>query len=230
MNRPTHEASAGPSGCAGAALRRWRLALLMTAVAAAHPAWAQYKVVAPDGSVTYTDRPATAGPARIAPLRPQVAPPDAGLPADLAAVVQRYPVVLMTTGNCASCEAGRAVLRSRGIPFTERTVVTAVDGQVLQRLTGTRDLPVLTIGQQVVRGFQEQDWVAYLDAAGYPRASRLPPGYRAPVATPLADGAAPNVVAGDPAVAPPPGSIIRPPAPPAAAAPAPAPAGPAFRF
>jgi glutaredoxin len=233
MTRPTHDVAATnplPTGTGATAARTWRLAVLMAAVAATQPAWAQYKVVAPDGSVTYTDRPATTGPARVAPLRPQVAPPESGLPADLAVVVQRYPVTLMSTGNCASCDAGRALLRSRGVPFNERTVATQADSQVLQRLSGARDLPVLTIGQQVVRGYQEQDWVAYLDAAGYPRTSRLPPGYRAPAATALAEGAAPSAAAGDPAVAPAPGSIIRPPAPPAAAAPAPAPTGPAFRF
>ena len=36
----------------------------------------------------------------------------------------RFPVTLYTSTNCAPCGAGRTLLASRGIPFSERTVAT----------------------------------------------------------------------------------------------------------
>jgi len=55
-------------------------------------------------------------------------------------------------------------------------------------------VPSLTIGVQPVRGLSETDWTAYLDAAGYPRESRLPRGWQAAPASPLAERApAPNL-------------------------------------
>ena len=43
-------------------------------------------------------------------------------------------------------------------------------------------MPALTIGAQPLRGLSEADWTAYLDAAGYPRESRLPRGWQPPPA------------------------------------------------
>jgi hypothetical protein len=46
-------------------------------------------------------------------------------------------------------------------------------------------VPFATIGAQHVRGFSEFDWAQYLDAAGYPKTSQLPPGWRNPPPSPL---------------------------------------------
>ena len=59
------------------------------------------------------------------------------------------------------------------------------DGQALQRLVGGRAVPSLTVGAQPLRGFNDADWGGYLDAAGYPRESKLPRSWPAPVVTPL---------------------------------------------
>lgn len=150
------------------------------------PVAAQYKVVAPDGSVTYTDRPPADTAARITPMSRSGAPGAAGsepaLPAELRQPAQRFPVVLYASAECAPCDTGRRLLQQRGIPYTERHVVTEDDAQALERLSGGRTLPALMIGGQSLRGFSEADWSAYLDAAGYPRQSRLPGNW--PVATP----------------------------------------------
>jgi hypothetical protein len=42
---------------------------------------------------------------------------------------------------------------------------------------------------EVVRGFSSETWASYLDAAGYPKASKLPPGYQFPTAVPLSQRA-----------------------------------------
>ncbi|NLZ41216.1 MAG: glutaredoxin family protein, partial [Comamonadaceae bacterium] len=119
------------------------------------------------------------------------------------------------TTDCAPCDSARQFLQRRGIPYRERRIAGDEDAQAFETALGARTVPALTIGAQRLRGWSEGDWSAYLDAAGYPRESRLPRGWQAPPATPL--------VAQRPAATP---------APPAEAAPpldaptvAPAPAG-----
>ncbi len=145
------------------------------------PAWAQYKVVAADGSVTYTDRPRAEANARVTALgRSGAAPPaEAALPAELRQVAQRYPVTLFTGADCLPCDNGRRLLQQRGIPYTERRVSSEDDAMALERAVGGRTVPALTIGAQPLRGLSETDWTAYLDAAGYPRVSKLPSGWQA---------------------------------------------------
>jgi len=159
---------------------------------AAHGAWAQqmYRHVGPDGRVSYSDQPpatgsaspsaATTGTARSGP-----ASAGAGLPYELRQTASRYPVVLYTDKDCAPCASARTMLNQRGIPFTERTVSTNEDTQALVRISGESSLPFATIGSQQMKGYSEAEWVQYLDAAGYPKTSQLPPGYRQAPASPL---------------------------------------------
>ena len=164
--------------------------LALSALGFCVPAQALYKVVGPDGKVTYTDR--IPGPAdgKVTPITKSgntAAIDAAALPFELRQVVARYPVTLYTIADCPPCDNARALLRQRGIPFAERLVVTEEDAETLHRLTGSRDAPTLTIGQQPLRGLAPESWNAYLDSAGYPRESRLPPGYSFAAATPLTE-------------------------------------------
>ena len=165
----------------------WLLCLL-----SALPAWAQYKVVAPDGKITYTDRPVAAPGTQVQPLQrgagpagPVSGPAAVPLPADLRPVAARFPVTLFTSTDCAPCETGRKLLQLRGVPYSERSVSSDDDIAALQRLTSGRSVPTLTVGVQALRGFLESDWQGTLDLAGYPRESRLPKGYPTPAAVPL---------------------------------------------
>jgi glutaredoxin len=165
-------------------LAPWALAVL---VAYAAPALAQYKVVLPDGSVTYTDRPPLSTNARITSLNrkgtastSEASPDTSNLPLELRQAVQRYPVTLYTGVDCAPCEAGRRALQQRGIPFSEKRVTSEDDASALERAVGGRTVPALTIGAQPLRGYSETDWTVFLDAAGYPRESRLPKNWQAP--------------------------------------------------
>jgi glutaredoxin len=111
----------------------------------------------------------------------------AGLPDALRTPVQRYPVTLLSTPDCIPCDNGRRLLQQRGIPYLEKRVVSEEDGQALERLMGARTVPALMIGTQPLRGYADADWHNFLDAAGYPRESRLPKGWKAADATPLAE-------------------------------------------
>lgn len=189
------------------------------------PSAAQYKVVQPDGSTTYTDRPPTGGSARVIPMgqAPGAAATataaDIGFPRELRLAAQRYPVTLYTMPDCTPCDSGRQWLLQRGIPYSEKRIQTQDDEQALVRLVGGRSLPSLTIGVQPVRGFAESEWLSYLDAAGYPRDARVPRGWQPPPVTTLVASTAPRALAAPtpPAPAAPPPAAQRPASPEAAA-------------
>jgi glutaredoxin len=171
----------------------------------AMPAAAQYKVVGPDGRITYTDRPPSDGSARVTTITRggsviEASPQDA-LPQDLRQAAARYPVTLYSTADCPPCEAGRQLLVQRGVPFTEKRIVSEDDTAALDRVVGGRTVPSLTIGTQALRGLSPLEWNTYLDAAGYPRESRLPRGWQAPAATPMVESG-PARAAAAPASAP----------------------------
>jgi len=167
----------------------------MLALCALAPlAQAQYKVIDANGKVTYTDQPPATPGARVQSVKvgPSAgAPPLSTLPAELRAAAGKYPVTLYSGPGCRPCDSGRQLLLQRGIPFAERRVESAADAQALSQLSGERSLPLLTIGSQQLKGLVSADWHSYLDAAGYPRESKLTASYRAPAATPLAPPAAP---------------------------------------
>ena len=190
---------------------------LLTLACAGVQAQGVYRIVGPDGKVTFSDRPpadANAQPARIASEAPSAA--NGALPYELRQIANRFPVTLYTGNDCPPCTSARNLLTSRGVPFTERTVSSNEDIAALQRLSGGTGLPFGTIGGQQLAGFSEGEWTQYLDAAGYPKQSALPRNYRQPAPTPLVavkavePAAAPAASAS--AVAPAP-SRARPPAP-----------------
>jgi len=171
-------------------LRLLSLAVLF----ASAPLYAQYKVVGPDGKVTYTDRPPAQATGKVTELggRGSVAADNAALPLELRQAASRYPVTLYASvGACDPCDSARQLLRQRGIPYSEKSVQSPEDADALERLSGGRDAPTLSIGSQTLRGLAPEVWNSYLDAAGYPRESRLPPNFAYAPATPLVARAAP---------------------------------------
>ncbi len=147
-----------------------------------------YRSVGPDGKVTFSDTPPP--PSVNAEIAGSTATGSAvivgsTLPYELQQIASRYPVTLYTGDNCGPCASGRNLLTARGIPFTERTVTTPEDAAALQRMSGDTSLPFITIGGQQIKGYADTEWTQFLDAAGYPKTSQLPPGYRASAPTPF---------------------------------------------
>lgn len=173
-----------------------------------------YRIVGPDGKVTFSDKPpvesstgkvtnAAGGNSSSGPV----------LPFELRQVANKFPVTLYTGDNCSPCVNAKAMLAGRGIPFVEKTVTSNEDSQALQRISGETSLPFATIGGQQLKGFSDSEWTQFLNAAGYPKTSALPVGYRQVPPTPLvAIAAAPA-----PAAAPKPAAPVQaaPAAPPA---------------
>ncbi len=162
-----------------------KLTLAALTLAACAPAWALYKVVGPDGRITYTDRPPADQPSQTLKANGSSASTDS-LPFELQRVTSRYPVTLYSGTNCGSCDTARQMLKGRGVPFVEKTVSTADDVKAFNKAEGTDQVPVIRIGQKQLQGFNQADLASYLDAAGYPAKSSLPPNYSWPAASPLA--------------------------------------------
>ncbi len=200
-----------------------KVLLFAAALLSVTAAVAQYKVVAPDGRVTYTDRPGDAPTgskiSRVGRDDVDVAAAPASLaslPLALRQAVARFPVTLYASADCAPCDRGRQLLQQRGIPYVERRVQNDDDLAALERLAGARTVPVLAVGSQLSRGWLESEWVGNLDLAGYPAQSQLPRGWQPAPPAPLAPrpesapsaaaapapAAAPPVAAPEPAEAP----------------------------
>ena len=166
----------------------YRLSSMVLAVLATLSVQAQtiYRIVGPDGKVTFSDKPPVSEQGKVtatgAGARNSAA--SVNLPFELKQVVSKYPVTLYTSAKCAPCDTGRNLLNGRGIPFSERTISTAEDAEFLQRFAGESSLPLITIGGQKVKGYNDSEWSRYLDAAGYPATSALPSGYKNPAPTP----------------------------------------------
>lgn len=167
-------------------------------LATAPQAQTLYRIVEPDGRITYTDRPAPGAVATplgaASPARQGASAPGTGAassdmtswPAPLREAALRFPVTLYAAEGCTPCDQARRLLQRRGVPYTERRVHTEEDARRLEQLTGSRLVPAATVGRQVLSGFQEQEWGGWLDSAAYPRTPMLPPGWQAAGAMPLA--------------------------------------------
>lgn len=159
---------------------------LVTAVSYAQPV---YRIVGPDGKVTFSDKPPVEAKAKVSPGAVVLGSGSGGasnaLPFELRQVAQKYPVTVYLGDNCGPCQSAKTLLLSRGVPFTEKTVNTNDDIQALVRLSGENSLPFATIGGQQLKGFSDSEWTQFLNAAGYPAASILPVSYRQPAASPM---------------------------------------------
>ncbi|MDP9123843.1 MAG: glutaredoxin family protein, partial [Pseudomonadota bacterium] len=176
--KPTSPAAARPTRLA----RLAAVAMLLGGVTVG--ALAQYKIVGPDGKVTYTDKPPTAQ--DIRPSKGGDAPSSsAGMPFETRQAMAKYPVTLYATKSCPSCDSARQSLRARGVPFNEYSVDTQSDLSAFQSRVGGSTFPVIVIGDQAVKGYSSRDLSGYLDAAGYPAQGHLS-GYTWPAAMPLA--------------------------------------------
>lgn len=171
--------------------RPWLLGICLMAGLLAAPGHAQgvYRIIGPDGKVSFSDQPAPAASAGARPAGAPAGPSSAAtqLPFELRQINSRFPVTLYSSRDCAPCNSGRNLLNARGIPYTEKTVDTAQDSDALKRLSGEMSLPFLTIGGQQIKGYSDTEWTKFLDAAGYPKQSALPSSYRRPAPSPMVE-------------------------------------------
>jgi glutaredoxin len=149
-------------------------ALLLALVAGAQ-AGQLYRWTDEQGRVHYTDQPPprTAKSAEVKKLGDK--PADPNLPYALQMAIRNYPVTLYNADCGEVCTKASALLSKRGVPYSDRNARDEQVAEALEKLTGKREVPVLVVGKEVVRGFQDATWHAALDAAGYPKTAVLPP-------------------------------------------------------
>jgi glutaredoxin len=99
------------------------------------------------------------------------------MPFGLAEAQRDFPVVLYTSPPCKQpCDDARAALNQRGVPFREVQVWDEASQEQLKKVAGnTEEVPVLTVGRSVQKGFSQDAYDALLDSARYPRAGTLKP-------------------------------------------------------
>ena len=139
------------------------LSLMLALLSVGAHAQTVYRIVGPDGKVTFSDRaPDTAAkPAQTTAGTPSgSSAAGAGLPFELGKVAARFPVTLYTGQNCAPCDTARRMLEARGVPFSERTINTSED---LQALTKLGSLTHADVGQMhMYCNYAKEHW-AYPD-------------------------------------------------------------------
>jgi glutaredoxin len=189
---PTMNNLKSTSSAASRSTRFARLAAVAALLGgAAVGALAQYKIVGPDGKVTYTDKPPTAADIRAGGNSAPATSSSGGIPYETRQAMSRYPVTLYASKSCAPCDSARSWLRQHAVPFNEYSLSTNADFLAAQQRFGDNTVPVTTIGSQTLKGYSPNDLQSYIDAAGYPRQGRLT-GYSWPAAMPLAPRSAPT--------------------------------------
>ena len=191
---------------------KW-LILFLFCMASAHAQ--MYRWVDADGRVIYSDQPP---PPSVKKIQKKSGVADgAGVPGlnyALAEASRNFPVTLYTSSGCAPCDDGRALLKKRGIPYSEKTVSSNEDVVRMKQAGGTGQMPFLTVGRNTQTGFEAGAWNATLTVAGYPETSQLPSNYKFAAPIPAAPSPVPAEKPAStpkPATSPPPAQEPTPP-------------------
>jgi len=158
-------------------------AVLLTAAAAAAHSGDLYKWTDPrTGEVVYSSEPPPAS-VKAVEQKKIVASSiqTSNLPFGVQQAMKHNPITLYAT-NCGEfCDAARSYLAKRGLPYAEKNPQNAGDSEQFKQLAGgAMEVPLLVIGSQTVRGFDEQRYEAMLESAGYPKIPLTALGVRAP--------------------------------------------------
>jgi len=143
--------------------------VLMT-LAAAQPQQV-YRYVDKDGRIVYTDRapPADSKDIQAKRLSPNFIENN-DQPIAVTQAAERFPVKLYTFACGTVCQNAEALLNKRGVPFSIVNVEDAKGAELLLKLTGAQQAPVLQVGDKLIAtGFNEARWTTMLDDAGYPK-------------------------------------------------------------
>jgi len=88
-------------------------------------------------------------------------------PYSLQQATKNYPVTLWATDCGPPCSSARTHLNRRGIPFTEKSPQSDLEG--FKKVSPGSEVPMLLIGTISLKGYLESEWDSTLDSAGYPR-------------------------------------------------------------
>ena len=125
---------------------------------------------------------------------------DAGLPYETRRALKDFPVTLYVADNCIEfCEQARSLLKTRGIPYSEKAVRTQEEVDAFKAAAGDDGVPAMSVGKIFINGFNAERWNSELNIAGYPKTSP----YQMPKISPEDTAAASAAAPGEPAAATP---------------------------
>ena len=130
-----------------------------------------YRWVDKDGKVHFSDSPPPADARQSSQKTMGGGYVERELPYGVQQAMKKNPVTLYTAPSCGEpCGSARNLLSERGIPFTERNAGgSAAVQKDLKELVGGLEVPVLVIGGNPIKGYDNGQWSLALDDAGYPR-------------------------------------------------------------
>jgi len=169
-------------------MARNTLIIALATALVATPAYAGklYKWVDERGNISYQDRPPPEGIGKVEEKNlGDGRDGGSGNPA-AAEAAARSPVSLYTVPKCSSCDAARAHLKKRGVPYSEISV-SEKNPQAQQEMVkkfGALTVPTITVGSKVMQGYVETLLEGELDQAGYPKPEAGPEAAESPEAAP----------------------------------------------
>ncbi|MFC1665228.1 glutaredoxin family protein [Pseudomonadota bacterium] len=102
----------------------------------------------------------------------------------MAAAVAKSPLVLYVIPDCDGCDLIRSYLDKRNIPFAEKNVEKDPKVQAeLKDVAGRLEVPLLVVGERVLRGYSKPVLETELDSAGFPKVDDKPEGIPAAATT-----------------------------------------------
>lgn len=88
---------------------------------------------------------------------------------DLQAIAEANPITLYAVPDCEVCDVARNFLEKRGLPYTEKNVEASAEVQdELKEKAGQLAIPVIVIGERVIRGYDRLALGDAITSAGYP--------------------------------------------------------------
>jgi len=156
----------------------------LTIVMLLTPQWAAagklYKWVDENGNVTYQDSPPPEGSEYSERSVEGVA--GAGEPEELdpaeqlAAATERSPILMYSISDCDGCELYRSFFQRHGIPFREKDVEDNIATQTeLKARAGRLEVPIVLVGEKVLRGYNRALLENVLETAGFPPLAGIQP-------------------------------------------------------
>jgi glutaredoxin len=144
--------------------------MLLGAAAGLAQAGAIYKQVAPDGRITYTDRPPPGAKVEVAAEAPN--PPPGAAPAAVPPAPQRGTikpvnssasggVVLYVTSWCPYCRKAQDYLSRKGIRYSSVDIETPRGRDAYRAAGGGGGVPLMVSGARRVQGYSEGSYDAF---------------------------------------------------------------------
>ncbi|MBN9698424.1 MAG: DUF4124 domain-containing protein, partial [Zoogloea sp.] len=128
-----------------------------------------YRWVDEQGRVQYSDQPPPQSIKKFEERKVQPNRGDALEPYENRKAASSFPVTLYTGKDCGKpCDDGRALLKKRGVSFSETSIETAEQVAEFKKRFGTEPyVPALAVGRKMEAGLAEGLWHSLLDDAGY---------------------------------------------------------------